>query len=81
MTDARDNAVGYMIRRIIQDPDVHYYCGYGTEAFRLLTLAVAEMQGKPRGDVETSVRAACRGIPEPEVKMLRRQIENMREEK
>ena len=76
-TNARDKALRYMIRRIITDPNVHYYCGYGTEACRLLTLAVAEMEGLQHAEVEAELRAACKGIPEAEVAMLRRQIRNM----
>ncbi len=71
---ARDKAIKYIVRRIIEDPNVHYYCGYGTEVFHLVSLAAAEMQGRSPEEVEAEFRAACDGIGEPDVERLRREL-------
>lgn len=46
------DAVRYALDRIQVDPDVRYYCGWGTEIFRRLCLAEAEHRGVPLEEVE-----------------------------
>jgi len=73
--EARDKAIKYMVRRIIEDPNVHYYCGYGTEVFRLMVLAVAEIQNRPAAEVEAEFATACKDVGEPDVERLERELE------
>lgn len=51
MTDTH-NAILYILNRIQDDADLYFLCGFGTETFRLLCLAEAEMTGQPVASVE-----------------------------
>ncbi len=81
-TTARDQAIAYVLNRIQTDPDVGYYCGFGTEVFRLLCVAEAEITGKPAEEVEARRRRDLQPDyrwREPENVLLRREREAWRE--
>lgn len=46
------DAVSYLLNRSLRDDKLYYQIGRGTEAFRLLTLAYAELTGEPVDDIE-----------------------------
>lgn len=46
------DAISYLLNRSLRDDRLYYQIGYGTEAFRLLTLAYAELTGEPVEDIE-----------------------------
>lgn len=46
------DAISYLLNRSLRDDRLYYQIGYGTEAFRLLTLAYAELTGEPVADIE-----------------------------
>lgn len=46
------DAISYLLNRSLRDDKLYYQIGYGTEAFRLLTLAYAELTGEPVEDIE-----------------------------
>lgn len=57
--DARDvlyAAVSHTLDQIQVNPDVHYYCGWGTQIFYLLIRAEAAYLGKPLAEVEAARR-------------------------
>jgi len=57
--DARDllyAAVSHTLDQIQVNPDVHYYCGWGTQIFYLLVKAEAACLGKPLDEVEKERR-------------------------
>lgn len=45
------DAVSHILDRIQSDPDVHYYCGFGTETFARLCRAEAAVTGEPEAVV------------------------------
>lgn len=49
-------AVNYVTRRVIEDPNVGYYCGWGTEVFRRLCHAEAASSGRRFSEVEQHLR-------------------------
>lgn len=79
---AAREAVKYLLMRIQTDPNVGYYCGFGTQVFYLLCKAEAELDERQLADVEATRRANL--IPahrqqEPDVELLRRRIEELRQ--
>ena len=58
-TTARDQlyaAVKHTLDQIQENPDVRYYCGWGTQIFYLLIRAEAAHLGKPLEQVEAARR-------------------------
>jgi hypothetical protein len=51
LTKAQE-AIDYLMTRIRKEPQLRYQIGFGTEAFRLLTEAAAELSGKTVKQVE-----------------------------
>jgi hypothetical protein len=47
-----NKAIAYMLDQIQINPDLRYYAGPGTEVFRLLCAAEAEIRGKTESEVE-----------------------------
>lgn len=78
--DVVRGAVSYLIHRIQTDPDVGYYLGWGTEAFRRLCLAQAALTGRLLDEVERDARRNL--IPahreqRPQVAILRERLEEL----
>lgn len=84
--DARDQlyaAVQHVLDQIQENPDVRYYCGYGTQVFYLLVRAEALHLGKPLDEVEAERkqdRQPSYRRREPEVHRLRDQLSELREQ-
>lgn len=81
--DAAEKAVLYFAQRMGEDPNVGYYCGYGTEVFARTAQAVASLTGKPLEEVEKALkedRQPSYRRQEPEVLRLRDQIDELRRE-
>ena len=78
---ASEEAIRYLLGRIQEDPNVHYYCGFGTQAFALLCKAESALTGKPLAEVEQQRRKNLtprHRQQEPDVELLRREIEELR---
>lgn len=76
--EAAHAAVKYILDRIQTDPDLYYYCGFGTQSFHLLTVAEAARTGRPLAEVEKERQRDLRPEHrrrEPEVETLRRKLE------
>lgn len=74
-------AVKYMLDRIQDNPDVRYYCGFGTQMFYLLIRAEAAELGKPLAEVEVARRQDTQPSyrrREAEVLRLRDQMDELR---
>lgn len=82
-------ALEYIIKRIIESPDVRYNLGPCTEAFERVTGAVAELRGIAKSEVVDAIRArineraelwerSYRPPERPEVVVLREQVEVLR---
>lgn len=75
------NAIRYLLNRIQTDPDMYYYCGWGTESFYRLCQAEAAItgealkvvEGRRRKDLQPEHRKR-----EPEVEVLRRMLDEAR---
>lgn len=81
--DAAEKAVLYLASRLQEDPNVGYYCGYGTQVFYLTAQAVAVLTGKPLPEVEKALREDRQPSyrkQDPEVIRLRDQIDELRRE-
>jgi hypothetical protein len=50
--DAAVKAVVYLAQRIQDNPDIGYYCGWGTQVFYLTARAVSVIEGRPFNEVE-----------------------------
>jgi hypothetical protein len=83
--DARDllyAAVSHTLDQIQVNPDVRYYCGWGTQIFYLLIRAEAAHLGKPLAEVEEARRKDLQPPyrrREAEVLRLREQRDELRE--
>jgi hypothetical protein len=81
---ARDQlyaAVKHTLDQIQENPDLHYYAGYGTQVFYLLIRAEAAHLGKPLDEVEHERRKDRQPSyrrREPEVLRLRDQLGELR---
>ena len=81
--DVRDllyAAVAHVLDQIQVNPDVHYYCGWGTQIFYLLVRAEAAYLGKPLDLVEAERRLDRQPSyrrREPEVCRLRDQRDEL----
>lgn len=76
-------AVNHVLDQIQVNPDVRYYCGYGTQIFYLLVRAEAAFLGKDLQEVEASRRKDLQPSyrrREPEVINLRDKIDELRRE-
>lgn len=74
-------AVKHTLDQIQENPDVHYYCGWGTQIFYLLIMAEAAHLGKPLDEVEAARRKDRQPSyrrREPEVIRLREQRDELR---
>ncbi len=74
-------AVKHILDQIQENPDVRYYCGWGTQIFYLLILAEAAHLGKPLADVEEwrrTDRQPSYRRREPEVLRLREKLDELR---
>lgn len=74
-------AVKHTLDQIQENPDVHYYCGWGTQIFYLLIRAEAAHLGKPLDEVETERRKDRQPSyrrREPEVLRLRDKLDELR---
>lgn len=81
--DAAEKAVLYLAQRIGEDPNVGYYCGYGTQVFYLTAQALAALTGKPLDAVEKELREDRQPSyrrQEPEVIRLRERIDELQRE-
>lgn len=73
-------AVKYVLDRVQTDPDVRYYCGWGTETFAKLCRAEAQHLGKPLAEVEKRRMVDLQPVyrkREPEVVVLRHRLEEL----
>jgi hypothetical protein len=69
-------AVKYFLIRQMKDPNLAYYAGRMSEVYRRMCLAMSAVNGTDPEDEEK--RWACRGLDqEPDVKVLRRRIEEL----
>ena len=81
---ARDQlyaAVKYTLDQIQENPDLHYYAGWGTQVFYLLILAEAAHLGRPIAEVEAARRLdrqPSHRRREPEVLRLRDERDELR---
>jgi hypothetical protein len=76
-------AIAYTLDRIQVDPDVRYYCGFGTELFYQLVQAEADYLGKPLEEIEAERRQDRQPSyrrREPEVVRLRDQLAELRQQ-
>lgn len=76
-------AVKHTLDQIQENPDVRYFCGWGSQVFYLLVRAEAAHLGKPLEEIEAARRVdrqpsyrRC----EPEVLRLRDQVDELRRE-
>lgn len=82
--DARDElyaAVKHTLDQIQENPDVHYYCGWGTQIFYLLVRAEAAHLGRPLVEIEAERRTDRQPSyrrRQPEVVRLRDQRDELR---
>jgi len=78
--DTLYRAVKYALDRSQTDPDFHWVCGWGSEAFHRLCVAEAAYLGKPLEEIE---RERKRDLQpdyrrrEPEVLVLRKRVEEL----
>lgn len=76
-------AVKHTLDQIQENPDVHYYCGWGTQIFYLLIRAEAAHLGKPLAEVESERRKDRQPSyrrREPEVLRLRDKLGELRQQ-
>jgi hypothetical protein len=74
-------AVKHTLDQIQENPDVHYYCGWGTQIFYLLIRAEAAHLGKPLEEIETERRKDRQPSyrrRKPEVLRLRDKLDELR---
>jgi hypothetical protein len=74
-------AVKHTLDQIQVNPDVRYYCGWGTQIFYLLIRAEAAHLGKPLDEIETARRQDRQPSyrrREPEVLRLREKLDELR---
>jgi hypothetical protein len=76
-------AVKHTLDQVQTNPDVHYYCGWGTQIFYLLVRAEAAYLNRPLADVEAERRKDCQPSyrrREPEVERLRQKLDELRDQ-
>jgi hypothetical protein len=76
-------AVKHTLDQIQENPDVRYYCGWGSQIFYLLIRAEAAHLGKPLDQIETERRKDRQPSyrrRKPEVLRLRDQLDELRKE-
>jgi hypothetical protein len=74
-------AVKHVLDQIQENPDVRYYCGWGTQIFYLLIRAEAAHLGKPLEEIENermNDRQPSYRKREPEVLRLREKLDELR---
>lgn len=78
---ASERALTYFVERLQDNPDVRYYCGFGTEIFYRTAQAIAAITGKPMEEVESVMREdrqPAHRRREAEVHTLRDKIDELR---
>lgn len=74
-------AVRHTLDQIQENPDVRYYCGWGSQIFYLLVRAEAAHLGKPLEEIDAARRIDRQPAyrrREPEVRLLRKERDELR---
>lgn len=74
-------AVKHTLDQIQENPDLHYYAGWGTQVFYLLIMAEAAHLGRPLAEVEAERRKDRQPAyrrREAEVHVLRDKLDELR---